>query len=92
MNQIGRLALDFREDGTGTIEVPKARVRIPITWKVDGDELFITAAPGQGKSFGERDAVERLERTRVTRTGNEFQMRAVAGPGVGQAMVLKKIG
>lgn len=91
-DDLTKLILDFRADGTGTFEVPLARVRIPITYKLDGDELKIKAAPGQGLQFGEREAMERLEHTRVSRTGNELRMDALSGPGRGQAMLLKKIG
>ncbi len=91
IDEIAKLVLDFRPDGTGTIEVPMAKVRIPITYKLKGNDLTIAPAPGQGLGFGERDAVERLERTRVSRFGDQLRMEALAGPGMGQAMLLKKI-
>jgi len=91
-NDLGRMFLDFRPDGTGSFEVPDARVRIAFHYKLRGDELTITAAPGKALDVGERMALERLERTRVSRTANQLRMDALAGPGQGQAMLLKKIG
>lgn len=90
-DEIAKLILDFRPDGTGTIEVPLVKVRIPITYKLQGNDLTIAPAPGHALGFGERETVERMERTRVSRFGDQLRMEALAGPGMGQAMLLKKI-
>ena len=92
VDQISKLILDFRPDGTGTVEIPEARVRIPITFKLVDDELTITAAQPQALGIGEPDVIDRLGRTRVQRTGNELRLDAIAGPAQGQAIILKKIG
>ena len=93
VDEISKLILDFRPDGTGTIEVPEVKVRVPIKYKLDGRELTIARAePPKGLEFGVPDMLNRLERTRVSRTGNELRMEAIAGPAQGLAMVLKKIG
>jgi hypothetical protein len=89
IDDISKLILEFRPDGTGTIEIPEARTRIQITYKLQGGDL--TIAPAQGLAFGEGDVVARLERTRVSRIGNQLRMEALAGPAQGQAMLLKKI-
>ena len=92
IDEISKLILDFRPDGTGTIEVPEVRVRIPITYMLQGDELTITQAPAKGIDIGARMVLERLERTRVSGTGNQLRMEALGGPGQGQVMLVKKIG
>jgi len=90
VDEISKLILDFRPDGTGTIEVPEVKVRIPITYRLQGDELTITqAAKGDADS---RMIVERMERTRVSRSGNQLRMEVLAGPVQSQVVVLKKIG
>jgi len=91
VDEISKLILDFRGDGTGTIEVPEVRVRIPITYILQGDELTITQAPAQGIDVGACMVLERLERTRVSRIGNQLRMEALPGPRQGQVMVLRTI-
>jgi hypothetical protein len=91
-NDLAQIIVDLRANGTGTIEVPAAKTTIRITHQLQGNELTLTEAPGQPLGPGELDAVDRLRRTRVTRIGDTLRMEALAGPGQGQAMQLKKIG
>lgn len=89
-DDLSKLILDFRPDGTDVIDVPAAKVRIPITFKLVNDELTIT--PAQPLGLGEQHFFDGIGRTRVQRIGNELRMEGLAGPAQGQAMFLKKIG
>jgi hypothetical protein len=65
-------------------------LRVPITYKLQGNELTITqAAKGDADS---RMIVERMERTRVSRAGNQLRVEVLANPVQGQVVLLKKIG
>lgn len=89
---ISKLVLHLRADGSGTMEIPEAKVVIRITHKLQGNELKIAPAAGQNLGPGERDAVERFEHTRVTRIGNTLRLEALSGPGLGQVAVFQKVG
>lgn len=91
-NEISRLILDLKADGTGAIEIPEAKVIIRITHQIQGNELRIAPAPGEAAGIGERDAVERFQHLRVTRMGNTLRIEALAGPGQGMVSLLQKIG